>query len=327
MRMTLPSTVNPSEPPKVPNALEALQRKLNWLSGSSAGKQMPLIISNLDYLMALFSQVAYVPTRFEATNRRATSVVPSSFFRKQVALGRSLDIALLVGRAFPAEEGVQVQQVETGNSVTSLVKIRNVVIIASRGTAFFHEVMRPFRDVAIDLDAWHIPYGNPLHRYHFGFLEEASASLPHIRVAYEAICAGSPLPIYFTGHSLGGALSAVMDRLWETNWPREKRTTIVFGCPRFGNRATVDLRPVRSLERKGDPVPRLPPKFLGYANANSRVPLVGPDPISRLRLMKNHAMERYRRAVADREKILAEDALLYRLFEIAMAKDPKRWNF
>lgn len=308
------SSPEPSTPTAARARLQAQFRRL--------GNNQPQHISvpgSLDYLMALFSQVAYAPTRFEAGNARKTSVVPSLFFRRQAARGRSVDIANLMRRALPEEETVVVR-VTTGNSVTTLTRLRHAVIIASRGTALFHEMMHPFRDAAIDLNAWHIGYGPAGCRYHFGFLEEACASLPHIRAAYETVCGGMHgLPIYFTGHSLGGALSAITDRLWEEAWPSERRTAIVFGCPRFGNQDAVDLRALRSLERKGDPVPKLPPKFLGYASANSRVSITGPDRISRVRLHKNHGMERYRRAVAERDGILEYDALLYRLLEVAVA--------
>lgn len=327
MRLKLPATDNPNELPAFSNPTHKIRRYLEWLPGGKLAKRAPNISPDLDYLMALFSQVAYVPTRFEASNSRRTSVVPSSFFQKQVRAGRSADIAALLRIVLGEEPEVQVRRVTTGNSVTTLTRIRNVVVIATRGTSLFHQLMHPMKDLIIDVNAWHIPFGRPEYRYHFGFLEEASASIPYVRSAYEEISGGASLPIYFTGHSLGGALSAVSDRLWETEWPREQRTAIVFGCPRFGNSETVSLRALRAIKREGDPVPQVPPRFLGYADPIEPVSVTGPDPISRWRPLKNHKMELYRRAVAERADILADDATLYRLMEMALAKEPKIRGF
>ncbi|MBX3562539.1 MAG: hypothetical protein KF780_12095 [Sphingomonas sp.] len=279
----------------------------------------------LDYLMAFFSQIAYVPTRFEASNQRGTKVVPSRFFQDLANRGRALDVARLVRDAFPQELDMPVRVVSTANSITLIARVKEVVIIASRGTILFHSLLRPSGDVGIDLNAWPIAYGSADVSYHFGFLEEACASLPQIVEAYRHV--GEGLPIYFTGHSLGGALAAVNDRLWDESLGRcVGRKTIVFGCPRFGNDAAVKLRPVRAFVRPGDPVPNLPPRIFGYADIPNSEELRDPDSDS-WNIFKNHAIEGYRRAIAHRDEVLAEDERLYRLFEIAMAKEPRQWGF
>jgi hypothetical protein len=222
----------------------------------------------------------------------------------------------MIDAAFPDDRETAVEIVATANSVTIAVRLASVVIIATRGTALFHSLLNPLRDLLIDVNALPVSFVREEDRYHFGFLEEACASLPHIRAAYENI--GSGRAILFTGHSLGGALSAVMDRLWEDAWPSDNRSAVVFGCPRFGNRKVVTSRPLRSIVRNGDPVPKVPLASMGYADPDQMVRISGPDRRSRFRLYRNHSMERYRRAIAQREGLLEFDAAHFKCFRLAL---------
>ncbi|PRP77468.1 hypothetical protein PROFUN_14323 [Planoprotostelium fungivorum] len=79
--------------------------------------------------------------------------------------------------------------------------------------------------------------------------------------------------IYFTGHSLGGALAtiAVADLVAEGSLDREQTPLhlITFGSPRVGNRAFVNrtqgmLSGSWRLIHNRDPVPRLPPLYTPY---------------------------------------------------------------
>jgi hypothetical protein len=313
MRLVIPHPPPHSNVPPPPRV--TLDRCLSGLRLRRPGGRLPPGVGVLDYLMAFFSQIAYVPTRHEAANRRRTKVVPSRLFDEMVAAGRAADVAELIRRAFTDAGEIQVRRVATANSVTTLTRLAGVVVIASRGTLLFHSFLRPSRDLLIDLATLPVAWGSLDARYHLGFLEEACASMPAVRTAYEEI--GKGLPIFFTGHSLGGALSAVMDRLWETEWPTDERSTIVFGCPRFGNAAAAALLPCRSLVRPGDPVPRIPVGF-GFADPIKVFHLPAPEPRAWIRLTRNHAMEGYRRAIAIRDGRESEDAMLYRLFDIAM---------
>ncbi|MEA3001086.1 MAG: hypothetical protein QOK17_2919 [Sphingomonadales bacterium] len=315
MRLVLPKAPPYSgllpAPPRV-----TLDRDLARLRIPRVNGRLPPAVDALDYLMACFSQIAYVPTAHEAANRRRTKVVPSSLFEEMSAAGRAADVAALIRQAFRDAGETLVRRVATANSVTTLTRLAGVVVIASRGTRLFHSFLRPSRDLLIDLDALPVAWGSPDTRYHFGFLEEACASIPAVRSAYEEI--GKGLPIFFTGHSLGGALSTVTDRLWGEAWPADERSTIVFGCPRFGNARAAGRLPCRALVRPWDPVPGVPVGF-GYADPIMVFRLPAPAPRAWVRLWRNHSMEGYRRAVAIREKRASEDESLFRRFATAIA--------
>jgi predicted lipase len=288
----------------------------------SAGAPEAANDPELHYLLACFSQLAYVYIpAYEVQGCRGTKVVPSELFTRLARRGRSVDVAAFLTRLFPEEE-FAVDMVATSNSVTIVASIRDVVIIASRGTiAFGDRYFRPFHDWWVDLKAWRAPIdfiGASPERYHSGFFLEAMTALPTIQAAHQKH--GAKPNIYFTGHSLGGGISAVLDRFWRTSSPQEKRQTLVFGCPRFGNRDAVARRPILSYGRQGDPVPQLPPRVLGYADIENFRSIGGE--FSPLLRWRNHFMERYRRSMARRCALEMEDEDFFRLLGISLMAAP-----
>jgi len=284
----------------------------------------PLDDPGLGLLLACFSQVAYTPTsRFEVENSRNAKVVPSSFFQHAVRTGRGVDVAALLREIFPETEP-RIEIVETRNSVTFVIRLAQIIIIASRGTVPFYDDQRPLLyDLDVDLLAWRTNHRFSFidtWKFHRGFYLETRRTIDLIRAAYERL--GGPATIYFTGHSLGGALSAVMDRLWELRWPGEERHTVVFGCPRFGNAHAVDALPLLAYRRKRDPVVHLPPRLFGYATPVSNFVLEGPDMHPMVLLWKNHLMERYRRSAAFRYDPDFDDAAFYELLEARLGPLP-----
>jgi hypothetical protein len=101
--------------------------------------------------------------------------------------------------------------------------------------------------------------------YHPGFHQEALDGMFELRFK---------LPrnfdrTYFTGHSLGGAIAAILAQ------HRSEYVPYLFGSPRFGNQAAVDRGLVHAVVRRADLVPHLPPKGLGYAENSSAAVVLG----------------------------------------------------
>jgi pimeloyl-ACP methyl ester carboxylesterase len=139
----------------------------------------------------------------------------------------------------------------------------DLAIIAVRGTAKASEWLT-------NLNAERL--GTTAPQYHPGFLMEAWDGMVELKTKLAAALVRPNL--YFTGHSLGGAIAAILaPRMCE-------RTAYVFGSPRFGNAQAVERAEPYAYVRPNDLVPHLPWDRLGYANAASRLDVVGDgDPV------------------------------------------------
>ena len=86
-------------------------------------------------------------------------------------------------------------------------------------------------------------------------------------------------PIYFTGHSLGGALAiiAAVD-FFDTYGMQDRINVITYGQPKTGDKTWcnyIESLPFSSryfrVLKLGDPIPHLPSKILGYADCGNLV--------------------------------------------------------
>ena len=135
-------------------------------------------------------------------------------------------------------------------------------------------------------------------RVHAGFARALSQVWPHLQPRLDAM-EGEGAPIYFTGHSLGGALATLAAALWEG-----KSQTAAFGAPHAGNAefaAAYAKVPITRVTRGGDPVPDLPAPVsavsrLNYTHVGTPLILPGqsePRPGNRLTLRQwRDALER-----------------------------------
>lgn len=261
-----------------------------------------LVAEEIDYVMACFAQIAYLPSEYDIADGRFTKLVPSKLFRQLAGRNAQGRIGGIIFDAMESGE-FQITTIQTANSNTILVRVDDSIIIAIRGTVLFHRYYQPYQsafpglsqDVLIDLNA--IPkasgWGPSEHRYHMGFLDEAARILPLIQAAHRDL---GGKPAYLTGHSLGGALTAIVHRLWELEGHSPVKKATVFGCPRFGNRAACEKLKLRSLKMPFDPVTNVPPIEFGYADVD-HVPLRD-KPKHRFWLLGNHKMENYRKQTA-----------------------------
>lgn len=139
----------------------------------------------------------------------------------------------------------------------------NFAIVAVRGTAKASEWLT-------NLNAQKIGGDEAEPDHHPGFLREAWDGMIELRAKLGP--ALDQTHLYFTGHSLGGAIAALLA-------PRMNgQTAYVFGSPRFGNARAVAAAEPYAYVRPDDLVPHLPPSALGYADAASSLEVVGDGP-------------------------------------------------
>jgi hypothetical protein len=126
-----------------------------------------------------------------------------------------------------------------------------MLVLAFRGTE-----MNP-RDIHTDVNAVLTDLEGE-EKVHRGFLKAFS----HVRDAIKSDLDAHPkLPVYITGHSLGGALAILATRVLA---PTSQGACYTFGGPRVGNQYVDDQikTPIYRIVNAADLVPRVPPAFL-----------------------------------------------------------------
>lgn len=103
-------------------------------------------------------------------------------------------------------------------------------------------------------------------RVHRGFKREVD----RLWEPLEKILQNKQKPLWFTGHSLGGAMATISaGRCVLSPIPSVPEGLFTFGSPRIGNRRFVNFVKLNHLRwvNNNDVVTRLPPRWLGYRHA------------------------------------------------------------
>ena len=126
-----------------------------------------------------------------------------------------------------------------------------MLVLAFRGTEM------NAKDIHTDANALQVTLDGE-EKVHKGFL----TAFQHIRIAIQADLKAHPeIPVYITGHSLGGALAILATRLLASD---SQGACYTFGGPRVGT-AQVDDQiktPIYRVVNAADIVPRVPPTHL-----------------------------------------------------------------
>lgn len=104
-------------------------------------------------------------------------------------------------------------------------------------------------------------------RVHRGYKAAALAVLDDLKAA---LTDNIIFPVFYTGHSLGGALATVMTAMLPVN-----ACTYSFGSPKVGNRAFVKAlsRPVYRFVHAADIAPKYPRWWMGYRHGSNGAPV------------------------------------------------------
>lgn len=148
-------------------------------------------------------------------------------------------------------------------------------IVACRGTE-----PTEWNDVRADLNAL-MAVAETVGRVHRGFKQEVDELWPQI----EERLVKNTRTLWFTGHSLGGAMSAICaGRCYLSHIRSNPESLFTFGSPRVGNKRYVThvKLPHYRWVHNNDIVARMPPAWLGYRHTGKIMYL---DSEGRLRKM------------------------------------------
>jgi triacylglycerol lipase len=138
------------------------------------------------------------------------------------------------------------------------------VVVACRGTE-----PNDWNDVKADVNALMV-LAETVGRVHRGFKQEVDDLWPLL----ESIVAAEERTLWFTGHSLGGAMATICaGRCHLAHIPATPRAVYTFGAPRVGTKRyvnSVDVDLTRWVNNN-DIVPRVPPRWMGYTHTGRRM--------------------------------------------------------
>lgn len=118
-------------------------------------------------------------------------------------------------------------------------------------------------------------------RVHRGFKREVDDLWPRL----EQALVNNTRTLWFTGHSLGGAMAAICAGRCKLSYIRSNpRALVTFGTPRIGNRRYVNYVHFEAYRwvNNNDIVARLPPELFGYCHKGQEVYLNAYGQIRRL---------------------------------------------
>ena len=138
------------------------------------------------------------------------------------------------------------------------------LIVACRGTE-----PDDWNDVKADVNALTV-LAETVGRVHRGFKQEVDDLWP----ALEAEIASETRTLWFTGHSLGGAMATISaGRCFLAHIPATPKGVYTYGAPRVGTKRyinNVDVDLTRWVNNN-DIVPRVPPTWMGYRHTGRRM--------------------------------------------------------
>ncbi|MFN4905052.1 MAG: lipase family protein [Planctomycetota bacterium] len=147
-------------------------------------------------------------------------------------------------------------------------------MIVSRGTE-----PTKWEDIAADAKAWTIACD--IGRVHSGFDNHVNLLWPELENRLKE----NQRPVWFAGHSLGGAMAAVCAvRCKISPIPSNPQAIFSFGAPRVGNRAYASFLKIRHYRwvNNNDVVPRTPPRIMGYHHMGREIYVNRKGKISRI---------------------------------------------
>ncbi len=137
-----------------------------------------------------------------------------------------------------------------------------------------------WNDIKADANAWTVAF--EVGRVHSGFHSEVNELWPLLEQQVKE----NQRPMWFAGHSLGGAMAAICAvRCKISPIPSNPQAIFSYGAPRVGNRVYTSFLKVKHYRwvNNNDIVARIPPRWLGYRHMGQEIYLNRRGRISNLR--------------------------------------------
>lgn len=154
--------------------------------------------------------------------------------------------------------------VEHDGSQAYIFKSDTDCIVACRGTE-----PTEWNDIQADVNAF-TALSETVGRVHRGFKKEVDDLWPSLEKALKV----NDKPLWFTGHSLGGAMATICaGRCFLSSIPSNPTQLYTFGSPRVGNRRYVNHVKLDYYRwvNNNDVVTRVPPAWLGYRHTGQEM--------------------------------------------------------
>lgn len=237
------------------------------------------------YVAAVFAAVAYEEvSQFELKKSKRAKLIPCDRFQAHVSRWEAERRRATVK---DLDTNTQIEVVVRGRVIVTISRLRRVVFVSFRGTTL------SFADFKADLDVRKVRYQSGFGesaRLHRGFFDAVLDCLDEVVERLRSINNNPYVPVYVTGHSLGGAMAAIFYATLEKNdlHPfRHRRchqfppaiSCYTFGMPRYGDTSAKAFlpQPFHTFNEL-DAIPTLPPRILGFADsANERCLNAIPD--------------------------------------------------
>lgn len=242
------------------------------------------------YLFALASQIAYaiVPEEEKKqTKGKRYAIIPSTAYQDRIIeqLSDSEDVRI------PGFDSDNYFVIFRRSVFIVGIRIQDKLIIAFRGTINSY-------DWRANLWAFkaRTPFGMT---FHSGFYRAVLECKAEIAYEIERITPkdGKPLKLYTTGHSLGGAMSAVFMNLCGKRGSKEYDFVdcYTFGMPNFCNEVTLAaIEHPNHILNSQDIVPEVPPSWMGYSHVRNEYSAAGARVTDRQKRFFSHMSWLYR---------------------------------
>lgn len=148
-------------------------------------------------------------------------------------------------------------------------------VVVCRGTE-----PNDWNDIRADLDLATV-LAETAGRVHRGFKREVDDLWPRL----EQTLKNNTLPLWFAGHSLGGAMATICASRCQLSYIKSNpRSLYTYGSPRVGNRQYIDFVNYEAYRwvNNNDIVSRVPPWWLGYRHKGQEMYLDSRGEITKL---------------------------------------------
>jgi len=227
--------------------------KANWTN--------KIFDENKAYVCSKFSQLVYGYKPKDVVNR-------TEFYEiSENVLAENINIRQFRDQLFN-NDFILLFILETPSSVTIGISIYKAIIVASRGTSYWKDWGINVNFLKNDICKF-----NNL-KFHRGFNKIALIKIDEVYKCLKK----QKAPIYFTGHSLGGALSGIFYYNFTNSCLSNNslliqniKSAYTFGMPRFCNKDI--FTGLYHIYNPIDIIPRIPPKIFGYCNLKNEYEL------------------------------------------------------